>query len=176
MTKISCQYFTRVIHLGNSKQAMEDSIRKATSNKRLHNNQRVLGAVEGPTKHRHQQRLYGNVVRAVGECRYLVQFDNGLKKECASAMLRVERPHTSLTPDLPLPTSQIEHRWQDDEAQEVLMDQEEEEHVSNESPDDEEEGSMGSPDEEDGGDNPPNETTGGDDPPNGMPGQFQKHH
>jgi hypothetical protein len=53
-------------------------------------------------------------------------FDNGLEKECASAMLMVEKAHTSLPPDLPIPIAQIEHRPEDEEDQEVTMDQEEE--------------------------------------------------
>jgi len=62
-------------------------------------------------------------------------------------MLRVEKAHMSLQPEQPIPISWIEHRPEVEEAQEVTMDQEEEEHVSNESPDDEEEGSLASPDE-----------------------------
>jgi hypothetical protein len=77
----------------------------------------------------------------------LVRFDDRLEKECASAMLRVEKAHMSLQPEQAIHKSQIEHRPEDEEAQEVTMDQEEEEHVSNESPDDEEEGSLASPDE-----------------------------
>jgi hypothetical protein len=86
---------------------MEDSIRRATANKRLYVNQRVSGAVgdyiEGPTKRRRRQRLYGIIVGAIGEKRYMVRFDNGTEKECASGTLRVEKMHASLPPDVNLP-------------------------------------------------------------------------
>ena len=72
---------------------MEDSARRATANKRLHVNQRVSGALgeykEGLTKQRHRHRLYGHIVTAVGERKYLVRFDDGTEKECPSAVLRV---------------------------------------------------------------------------------------
>jgi hypothetical protein len=70
---------------------------------------------------------------ALLERRFLVSFVNGIEKACASAMLSVEKAHTILPPDLPLSTAQIEHQAEDDEAQEALLDQEEEEHVSAES-------------------------------------------
>jgi len=76
---------------------MEDSRRRATGNKRLHVNQRVSGAVgeyvDGPTKRRRRQRLYGYVISAIGEKKYLVKFDDGSEKECSSNILRVERSH-----------------------------------------------------------------------------------
>ncbi len=149
---------------------MEDTVRKTTANKRLLVNQRVSGAVgdylQGPTKNRQQQRLYGNILSAVGERRYLVRFDNVLEKECTSAVLRVETTHSSLPPDLPLPTAQTEYRVEEGDAQEELMDQEEEEPLAAESPDDDDDDSS----ESIGGDNEP--PSGGDDPPNGMPGQL----
>jgi hypothetical protein len=58
------------------KKNMEDARRRATANKRLHVNQRVSGAVgeyiEGPTKRRRRQRLFGHIICAVGERRYMV--------------------------------------------------------------------------------------------------------
>jgi hypothetical protein len=81
--------------------------RRAASQKRLAPNQRVSGAVgefiEGPSKRRRRQRLFGHVIQAVGERRYLVRFDNGEEKECASNVLKVESALSSLPPDMPLP-------------------------------------------------------------------------
>ncbi len=52
---------------------------------RLAVHQRVSGSfgdwMEGPTKRRRRQRLYGQIVSAVGEKKYLVRFDNGVEKE-----------------------------------------------------------------------------------------------
>ena len=49
--------------------------------KRIAVHQRVSGSfgdwVEGPTKRRRRQRLYGQVLSAIGEKKYLVWFDNG---------------------------------------------------------------------------------------------------
>ncbi len=54
-------------------------------------NQRVSGAVgdyiEGPTKRPHRHRLYGHVISAIGEWKYIVRFDDGSEKECSSALL-----------------------------------------------------------------------------------------
>ncbi len=114
--------------------------RRATANEWLLVNQRVSGAVgdyvEGPTKRRRWQRLHGNIDSTVGELRCLVKFDNGLEKECALAVLRVERTHSSLPPDLPLPTAWIEHQADEGDVQEALIDQDEEEPLAAESPDD----------------------------------------
>ena len=77
------------------------------SQKRLAPNQRVSGAVgdfmEGPAKRRRRQRLFGHIIQAVGERRYLVRFNNGEEKECASNILKVESALTSLPPDMPMP-------------------------------------------------------------------------
>ena len=111
---------------------MEDSGRRATANKRLHANQRVSGALgdymEGPTKRRRRLRLFGTIVSAVGERKYLVRFDDGTEKECPSAILRVEKVVASLPPDMPLPNpsnpieaAELQH------AAEEVVDQEEEE-------------------------------------------------
>lgn len=111
---------------------MEDSGRRATANKRLHANQRVSGALgdymEGPTKRRRRLRLFGTIVSAVGERKYLVRFDDGTEKECPSAILRVEKVVASLPPDMPLPAASnpIEAAELQDAAEEVV-DQEEEE-------------------------------------------------
>jgi hypothetical protein len=85
------------------KPAMEDSTRRATTNKGLHVNQRVSGAIgdyiEGPTKRRRHQRLYGHIISAIGERKYMVRLDDGGKKECSSALLRVEKMHTNVPPN-----------------------------------------------------------------------------
>jgi hypothetical protein len=93
---------------------MEDSARRATFNKRLHVNQRISGALgeymEGPTNRRRRHRLYGHIVTAVGEWKYLVRFDDGIKKECPSAVLRVEKVVANLPPDIqvPVPSNAVE--------------------------------------------------------------------
>jgi hypothetical protein len=50
---------------------MEDSVRRARGTKRLFVNQRVSGAVgdyiDGPTKRRRRQRLFGTIIGAAGE-------------------------------------------------------------------------------------------------------------
>lgn len=50
---------------------MEHRAGRTTSYKRLHVNQRVLGALgeyrEDPTKRHRRQRLYGHIVSAVGK-------------------------------------------------------------------------------------------------------------
>ena len=148
---------------------MEDSTRRATANKRLHANQRVSGAVgdymQGPTKRRRRQRLFGHIISAVGEKKYLVRFDDGSEKECSSALLRVEKIHASLPPDvnLPMPAGN-EHRVEVAEVEEEVADQEDEEPLAA-SPDDEEMEAALEDAEWEGG-NPPNATTEGGDPPN----------
>jgi hypothetical protein len=110
---------------------MEDSTRRATANKRLHVNQRVSGAIRdyipGPTKHQHCHRLYGHIISAIGEWKYLVRFDNVNEKECSSALLRVEKMHMNVPPDIQLPVdSNLEHRFVLEELEIEVIDQEEE--------------------------------------------------
>jgi hypothetical protein len=87
-----------------------ESGRRAGGQKRLCPNQRVSGSVgefiEGPSKRRRRQRLFGHVVRAVGGKKYLVRFDNGEEKECPSNILKVESIVTSLPPDVQIPIAQ----------------------------------------------------------------------
>jgi hypothetical protein len=85
--------------------------RRTASQKRLAPNQRVSGAVGdfiegGPTKRRRRERLFGHIIAAVGEKRYLVRFDNGQEKECPSNILKVESSAASIPPDIPLPARQ----------------------------------------------------------------------
>ena len=111
---------------------MEDSTRRATANKRLHVNQRVSGALgeymEGPTKWHHRQRIYGHIISAVGEQKYLVRFDDGTEKECPSAVLRVEKVVANLPPDVQvsIPSNVVEAA-EVQEADDEVVDQNEEE-------------------------------------------------
>jgi len=154
---------------------MEDSARRATANKRLHVHQRVSGAVgeyiQGPTKRRRRQRLFGQIISAVGEKKYLVRFDNGSEKECSSALLRVEKSHESLPPDVPVHVPEnIQHRVDVADAEEEVADQEDEEPLAASPEDEEMEAALEDADGMD--DNPPNATTEDAEPPNGMPGQI----
>ena len=78
--------------------------------------QRVSGSfgdfIEGPTKHQRWQKLYGQVIRAVREKKYLVHFDNGLEMERSSNSLKVEKINKSHSPDI-IPFSQqlLVRRW-----------------------------------------------------------------
>jgi hypothetical protein len=154
---------------------MEDSTRRAKANKRLHVNQRVSGAVrdyiEGPTKRRCHQRLFGHIICAVGERKYLARFDDGSEKECSSALLKVEKMHANVPPDIQIPTeTTLEHRLVLEETEEEVVDQEEEEPLGASTEDEEMEEVLGDAVQE--------EEVSGDavqddgDPPNGMPGQL----
>jgi hypothetical protein len=103
----------------------------------------------------------------MGERKYLVRFDDGSEKECSLAVLRVEKSHASLPPDLPLPSDEVEHRAAVEDVQEVIADQEEEEPLTGLNPNDDESSKSS---EED------NNNDGSDDPPNGMPGQLPTEH
>jgi len=110
---------------------MEDSARRATAKKRLHVNQRVSGALgeymEGPTKRRRRQRLFGHIISAVGERKYLVRFDDGTEKECPSAVLRVEKVAASIPPDMHLPiASTVMEVMEAEDVLEEVADQDEE--------------------------------------------------
>jgi hypothetical protein len=124
--------FTTVTTLKERKKKMEDSLRRANPNKRLHVNQRVSGAlgeyIDGPTKRRRRNRIFGHIISAVGERKYLVRFDDGTEKECPSAVLRVEKVAASLPPDvqLPVPATHVEAVEAED-VQEEVADQDEEE-------------------------------------------------
>jgi hypothetical protein len=80
---------------------MEVGGRRA-SQKRLAPNQRVSGSVgefiEGPSKRCRRQRWFGHIIRAVGERKYLVRFDNGEERELPSAVLKVEHIVASTPP------------------------------------------------------------------------------
>jgi hypothetical protein len=94
--------------------------------------------IQGPTKHRHHQRLFGHIISAVCEKKYLVRFDNGSEQECSSALLRVEKSHASLPPDVPVHVLEnIQHRVDVADVEEEVADQEDEEPFAL-SPEDEE--------------------------------------
>ena len=91
---------------------------------------------------RHKIRKFGNVVRAEGERSYLVRFDDGSEKVCASGALRVESIHASLPPDvIPVaPTTSVEAMQVDEVQQEAnAVDREEEDGIVPETSDDEDE-------------------------------------
>jgi hypothetical protein len=50
--------------------------------------------------------LFGHIIRATGERRYLVRFDNGEEKELPSNVLKVESAAASIPPDIPLPAQE----------------------------------------------------------------------
>ena len=122
---------------------MEGS-RRTASQKRLIPDQRVSGAagnyIPGPTKRRHWERLFGYVVRSVGENRYLVRFDNGEEKELPSAVLKVESIVAALPPDTLIPVARDvqEERMLLDAVAEQLIDDHEEEDLPDQLPDSEE--------------------------------------
>jgi hypothetical protein len=118
--------------------------RRTAPQKRLAVNQRVSGAVgefyEDPSaKRRQRQRWFGHVVRAVGEKRYLVRFDNGEEKELASSVLKVESMVASIPPDVlaPLPRN-IREEAVLETADELLNDDDELEHLPDSRPEAEE--------------------------------------
>ena len=140
--------------------------------KRIAVHQRVSGSfgdyIEGPTKRRRRQRLYGQVVSAVGEKKYLVRFDNGLEKECSSNSLRVEKIHESIPPDVipPQPATIREERELEEQAEDAA-DQEEEEELAVEA----DEGNEEEQESEDA-DAPVEEGETQEAVPDGMPGQL----
>jgi hypothetical protein len=84
--------------------------------------------MDGPTKRRCRQRLFGHILSAVGERKYLVRFDDGTEKECPSAVQRVKKVVANLPPDIPVPTpSNTVEASEVQEADEEVVDQDEEE-------------------------------------------------
>jgi hypothetical protein len=133
-------------------------------------NQRVSGSfgewIEGPTKRQRRQRLYGHIVTAVGEKRYLVRFDDGQEKECSSKSLKVERMHEALPPDVvPPPPSNVPEQRELDLLAEEVDNQEEDEHLALAAPDGEER-----EDREEESENEQEDENA--EPPLGMPGQL----
>jgi hypothetical protein len=80
--------------------------RGAAGQKRLCPNHRVSGTVgefiEGSSKRRRRQCLFGHIIRAVGGKKYLVRFDNGEEKKCSLNILKVEHITASLSTDIPI--------------------------------------------------------------------------
>jgi hypothetical protein len=103
---------------------MEDITKRSTATRILHVKQRVSGAI----KDEPHQRLYGHIISAIGEWKYLVRFDNGSEKECSSAVHRVEKMHTNVPSDIQMPMeTTLEHRIEIEKLEEEVVDQEEEE-------------------------------------------------
>jgi hypothetical protein len=74
--------------------------------------------------------LYGHVISAIGEWKYFIRFDDGSEKECSSALLRVEKMHMNVPPNIQMPTdSNLKHRVVLEELEEEVIDQEEEEQL-----------------------------------------------
>jgi hypothetical protein len=97
--------------------------------------QRVSGPfgdfIEGPTKHQRQQKLYGQVIRAVSEKKYLVRSDNGLEMECSSNSLKVEKINESLPPDIiPLQPTTAREEMEVEQTAENGADQAEQEDLA----------------------------------------------
>jgi hypothetical protein len=91
---------------------------------------------------RNKIQRFGNVVWAEGEGVYLVRFDDGSEKVCASGALSVESVHASLPPDvIPVaPTTSVEAKQVDEAQQETnAVDREEEDGIAPETSDDEDE-------------------------------------
>jgi hypothetical protein len=111
--------------------------------KRLSPNQCVSGAagefIEGPSKICHWQCLFGYVIRAVGEKKNLVRFDNGEEKECSSNILKVEHIAASLPPDIPIPVPENirEVAMLEDAVAEFEQDTEEAEYLPDTRPEEE---------------------------------------
>ena len=109
---------------------------KARPIKRLQPQQRVSACVgdqeldsNGQVTNK-KKRLYGHIIKAVGEKRYEVAFDNGLVKECSSYILSVSNIAAALPPDVPLPiaTNRVEEEEIQDAVQ-VIAEQDDEEHL-----------------------------------------------
>ncbi len=81
--------------------------RRTASQKHLACNRRVSSAVgdfiSGQSKCRCHQRLFGNMIRAMGERCYLVHFDDGQETECSTKILKVESLSASFPLDIPVP-------------------------------------------------------------------------
>jgi hypothetical protein len=105
--------------------------------KRLTANQRVSACVgayitdEANAKTKKKQRLYGFVVKATAEKKYLVKFDNlSTAMDVASNCLRVESPGASLPPDMPAPVpANPREASQLNDLEETIEDQDDDEHL-----------------------------------------------
>ncbi len=72
--------------------------------------------------------MFGQIVSAIGEKKYLVRFDKGVEKECSSNSLRVKRIHEALPPDvIPPPPSTTCEEMECQKVSEDIADQDEEE-------------------------------------------------
>ncbi len=82
-------------------------MRRAIANKRLHINQRTSSAlgefIKGLTKHHYQHKVFGHIISAVSKRKKPEHFNDGMEKECPSAVFRVEKITASLQLDVQLP-------------------------------------------------------------------------
>ncbi len=71
--------------------------------------------------------MFGHIIRAVGENKCLVRFDNGEEKECSSNNLKVQHIAASLPPNIliPVPENVREEAILDDAIGEMEQDVEE---------------------------------------------------
>ena len=78
---------------------------KRKETKRTTPGQRVSGTVgekipnpDPKQRRQHRKRVYGNVLQECGPKRYKVQFDDGVIRECAANILRIELSSAFLPP------------------------------------------------------------------------------
>ena len=113
--------------------------------KRLTPGQRVSGSVgdkipnpDPNQKRKRRQRLYGNVIEECGSKKYRVHFDDGVVRECAANILRLESRSAFLPPDerppaASAPADEQDHEqdpddvMEEDERGDPLQEHEEEE-------------------------------------------------
>ncbi|MFO0446461.1 MAG: hypothetical protein ACK51L_02220 [bacterium] len=115
--------------------------------KRLEVGTRVSGSVgnfipnhDNSKRRRLRERWFGYIISAVGTNKYLVRFDNGEEKECASSLLKKERLNASVPPDIPITATQPDQYAPEDVTENVdAENQEEEEHLPETTPDCDEE-------------------------------------
>jgi hypothetical protein len=107
--------------------------------KRLINGQRVsacvgnyiAGAHADVVQGKRRERLFGNIVKAVAERRYLVKFDNEVApRNIGSQVLKVESIGATLPPDIPIPVPTNPRELLELEEIEELVDPQDEEAFS----------------------------------------------
>jgi hypothetical protein len=88
---------------------------RSSSVKRLEVGTRASGSVgnfipNNDSSKRRQliERWFSYIVSSVGTNKYLVWFDNGEEKECASSLLKKERVTASVPPDILIPARQAD--------------------------------------------------------------------
>jgi len=109
---------------------------RTKTQKRLVNGQRISACVgnyiaDQKAEGKKKERLFGNIIKAVGERRYLVQFDNETNpRELGSQVLKVETIGASLPPDIPIPAPNNPREVVElENIEEVVGSQDDEEHL-----------------------------------------------